>query len=775
MYANLPTGQVSHDDVKLEYNYTDKYLLDKFKAEAKQSLHRARVKLFGTDDKQPINAVAAFAAALPQGFLISFNKYLRYSRAKDQPGSPQPWSFNDIISFILCEKKMRLYNASASELKEYGVSKEHYEQFRRVRIALSKADVPFYKRPVHEGARAPANTFDPVIAEGIEECNKLWTSLFFVSMVSACDLDDDKQPNSSPSWKKYGMRMQPTKEKKLKPVFHLMAVIGAGYICWMGPDMQGMSLGDMLKRAINHVCPSRQAAVRAMLDLFIDRGYLELAKAQGLDPTNLIQIMEGEGVKFLGTMKDSLSFAFQIVDVNNTGERVVNNRPVVQAWGIRTNFVAHSGKIQASVMRHGANRVRGSRIATNMVNAKQNIWVYETSRRMTRLPIQLPPRPLGENASRKIQIEHAWEKFLADVIVLTLLQRTVDWFLARLYCFSSTSFHASVNVKAAAYINTESMRTLHARCLQILRLHPRNTITVQNAVYLEDEDLPIQRGHLGRVEGTGEEQAQPSDEKCTTNYWLRGNKSLAVLKKLCDDNNVEYNETMQRKHLAEALAKKYQSDSDAQYAALLDTDVPDDDVAMNKLAQVCLLQRMLPRWFMKPFASQAGGAIEQGTENESSIISVLQRYVKKLSKKEYDIHKVREFGLLANRKHRVCTTSPDGVFPLLKRNGNGEYDFVSLCALEMKTRGTENTTDALIEAVLNGGEWGECVTDSQEFEDYIPDPSYRSQVSQHATALNLDYVMIVFSLPGALVKKIVLVTVSAEHRGTLLKLSDWVG
>ncbi len=42
------------------------------------------------------------------------------------------------------------------------------------------------------------------------------------------DLDDDKIPNFLPLWKKYGMKQTPTKDKKLKPVMHVMALIGAG-------------------------------------------------------------------------------------------------------------------------------------------------------------------------------------------------------------------------------------------------------------------------------------------------------------------------------------------------------------------------------------------------------------------------------------------------------------------------------------------------------------------------------------------------------------------
>ena len=94
--------------------------------------------------------------------------------------------------------------------------------------------------------------------------------------------------------------MTPTKEKKLKSVFHVMVVIGAGYISWVHPDTLQLKLGAMLKKAINDVSPTGQAAQQASLAFFIDRGYLELANTQGVNITNLVKIMESMGVKCIG-------------------------------------------------------------------------------------------------------------------------------------------------------------------------------------------------------------------------------------------------------------------------------------------------------------------------------------------------------------------------------------------------------------------------------------------------------------------------------------------
>ena len=115
---------------------------------------------------------------------------------------------------------------------------------------------------------------------------------------------------------------------------------------------------------------------------------------------------------------------------------------------------------------------------------------------------------------------------------------------------------------------------------------------------------------------------------------------------------------------------------------------------------------------MRPFATVAGGAIEHGSANEEQVVLVLRQYVKSFSQKLYDIDPVREFGLIVRRECRVCTSSPDGVLALKKRNQAG-----------------------------------------LEFKQAIPENAYRYQVCQHAAALGLSYVLIVYCTPGALPKK----------------------
>ena len=121
--------------------------------------------------------------------------------------------------------------------------------------------------------------------------------------------------------------------------------------------------------------------------------------------------------------------------------------------------------------------------------------------------------------------------------------------------------------------------------------------------------------------------------------------------------------------MATMIAEKFKDDWHAKMAALLNEDVADDDSAANKAAQISLLQRVVPYWFMRPFRSRDGGAVDQGVQNEGEVIRVLRRKIKELSRGEYAIHgEVEEFGLLAKRDHPYCTSSPDGVFALKKWN-----------------------------------------------------------------------------------------------------------
>ena len=164
--------------------------------------------------------------------------------------------------------------------------------------------------------------------------------MFFVKQATWLSLDEDKLPYSSANWRQYGMQLTSTKEKRLKPVIHTAAAVGTGFIVTIYPDRIKTSLSEMLRSVVLTVGPTGNEAVRSNLCIFIDRGYLQLAKAQTPPRTNLIQIMDEElKVKFLGTCKNNAAFPF-ILDVNaQPKERSKGEKVVISTYGHRTSFI----------------------------------------------------------------------------------------------------------------------------------------------------------------------------------------------------------------------------------------------------------------------------------------------------------------------------------------------------------------------------------------------------------------------------------------------------
>ena len=166
--------------------------------------------------------------------------------------------------------------------------------------------------------------------------------MFFVPGTSWVGIDNNKVPNFLRKWKEYGIWTVPTKDNKLNPVFRVMATVGTGFIWWFAPEKIGMQLRDIMHNTIIDICPSFQTALRASLAFFIDRGYLDLDKHQMGTVTNLIQIIQQHGVKFLGTINNSNAFPFEFVEVNENVKQVNNGKYVVQTFGTRTNLVSRS-------------------------------------------------------------------------------------------------------------------------------------------------------------------------------------------------------------------------------------------------------------------------------------------------------------------------------------------------------------------------------------------------------------------------------------------------
>ena len=153
--------------------------------------------------------------------------------------------------------------------------------------------------------------------------------------------------------------------------------------------------------------------------------------------------------------------------------------------------------------------------------------------------------------------------------------------------------------------------------------------------------------------------------------------------------------------------------------------------------------------------------MRKGHDNEDQIIKNLDKYLCKFSNGKYRVHSVRNYPLLVRRDVQICSSSPNGVCALLKRNEDGKYKFWGLCVLEIKTQSALGTVYCVYRRSMNGNRYTECSAGSSLFKQSVSDPPYRSQLGQHGTAL-VQLTLIVYSIPGDLPQQMVLVSFSGE-------------
>jgi len=588
MAGNLKSG-VFDDTLKVSYDSVNEVLKDKMLVEVRHSLEQVRKKL-KMQNRTPIDAAAAFAGALPFELLHIMKKWLMDTDSAEG----REVTFDDMVEFLRCEIVLRLFGVSSSELSAFDMGDDTVAKYDKVRKAVSLADLPASKKSKDNtvGAGHVAKTMDPLLVEAVEVLNKEWVGIFFVIGVSWLDIDDDKLNFCSNLWKAYGFKMTPTKDKKLKPVIHITATTGSGHICHLTPDKLGLKLADMLKTTIEVLCPNEQ--LRQELTFFIDRGYMELAKAQKVKVTNLIQVMETLKVKFLGTVKESASFPFYHVDVNEDGMKERGSRMVTQMYGQRSTFIAKKGSIQASSMRQGGGKVRAGRLATNQPRAMANEWVMETSNgdATRRIPHASPPESIASNASLDRQAEYHFRLFESCVYVYTREQRTQDWFLLRKFLFSSTSAHAVFNLKAAEFFNTPRLNRLHEEVKQTVRLNPTKVVGLDNVDEHEDEYLPSQATRLhARLPSN-----QNVHSNCTASFWKGRKLKRDGYIKLLDDLGIDHPDSSDNsfkiKNCCEMLAKYYTDKAKERADSYQDQDIGDDDEQAQKQASICLLSLM---------------------------------------------------------------------------------------------------------------------------------------------------------------------------------------
>ena len=107
-------------------------------------------------------------------------------------------------------------------------------------------------------------------------------------------------------------------------------------------------------------------------------------------------------------------------------------------------------------------RVRAAILATNLpLLLNGNTWVYKTTsgtfgngnvKRQMHYNTTLEDSDSDEDC-----VKLSWNKFRGSIYSMPRKQRTQDWFLLCLFRFTSTSFHACINVRNADYINSVSL------------------------------------------------------------------------------------------------------------------------------------------------------------------------------------------------------------------------------------------------------------------------------------------------------------------------------
>ncbi|GBG25957.1 Hypothetical Protein FCC1311_021772 [Hondaea fermentalgiana] len=327
-----------------------------------------------------------------------------------------------------------------------------------------------------------------------------WTEIFFVKGESWVDLDDDKQPFSSLRWEEFGYRIIPTKTKKKKPVIHLVASVTTGLILQGWVETHRTSVHDTVVRAINLLLQDGPQVIEPglaeKLTLFIDRGYLSLAREQEkLRRTNIVQSLQELEVKFLGTCRQTMSFPFS--DTAGAPEKSTKGTRVqLSQEGRRSVYIAKAGsdskpQLGAIIYRHGKGKHRVARLVTNKPELMSHVWSYEVAPAsvapdqpggVTREAHASVPNSLSLLAANHDEGQARLDSMEAKVYKMTLAQSTEDWFLARPFRFTSTGAFSCVNFTSAPFLHTNDLKSLHEEVKEIAVLRPSKAVTD------EDED-----------------------------------------------------------------------------------------------------------------------------------------------------------------------------------------------------------------------------------------------------------------------------------------------
>ena len=95
--------------------------------------------------------------------------------------------------------------------------------------------------------------------------------------------------------------------------------------------------------------------------------------------------------------------------------------------------------------------------------------------------------------------------------------------------------------------------------------------------------------------------------------------------------------------------------------------------------------------------------------------------------------------------------------------------------IEIKTKSTLSTINDLEKHIAHdGSKFTVCNAGTRKFKDVVKEPAYRSQICQHAAATGIKNVLLVYSIPGGLIKKMVLVQLLSHHLSNLVNFQKWL-
>ena len=180
--------------------------------------------------------------------------------------------------------------------------------------------------------------------------------------------------------------------------------------------------------------------------------------------------------------------------------------------------------------------MRAARIGTNIPELLGlSKWVYETNNSNDRI-INPTLSPLLQEVnmsslSLSEKVSHAWDLFYCSVTQVIAKQRTTDWFLARMFSFTSTSLYKVISENATRSYITEDIVSDFLATQQVMSLNVQD----ESANSLSQQEATSRRG-----------------DRTSITYWIN-NKSKPQLMQLLNEKGIDCTEQMNKRQLAELL------------------------------------------------------------------------------------------------------------------------------------------------------------------------------------------------------------------------------